>query len=422
MLEINWNPQEITNPHFLPFYENKSRYLVFYGGAGSGKSHFIAQKHLLRIILSIQRGYQEKFLFLRRVKRTCRHSVFSLFKRYVQQANLTKYCQINKTDTSFHFVNGSEVLCEGLDNPEKLKSIERVTSLWVEEATELDHDSNIQIDLRLRGEDIPAYAQICYSFNPITKLNWAYKEFFERENPNILTIDHSTYKDNQHLDDNYIQVLNRLKERDEIFYKIYALGEWGVLGNLVYTNWIVKKISQNPLDYDTVRCGLDFGFNNPSAFIKIGLKDDDIYVFNEFYQDRLTNNELIRELKITQAPDKEPILLKQDYVIADSAEPDRIREFKQAGYNVKASKKGKESVRRGIEWVRRRKIYIHPSCINTQNEISMYKYKDKKDTDKDEYEEPLDFKNHLMDALRYAVEDYVLYEKHDMESLGIAIA
>lgn len=412
MLKIDWDPEKISNPHFLPLYENKSRYLILYGGAGSGKSHFIAQKFLFRILLSFQRGYTEKFLFLRRVKRTCKHSVFSLFRRYIFQAGLSKYCQINKTDMSFHFENGSEVLCEGLDDPEKLKSIEGLTSVWAEEATELDHESNIQIDLRLRG-NIKAYFQICYSFNPITKLNWAYKEFFEKEDDET-TIDHSTYLNNQHLDKKYIEMLQNLEKRDEIFYNIYALGEWGVLGNLVFTNWVEKNISQNPLDYDTVRDGLDFGFNNPSAWLRIGLKDDDIYIFDEFYRAGLTNNELIRALK--------PQIAKDIIIIADGSEPDRIKEFKQAGFNVKASKKGKDSVKRGIEWTRRRKIYIHPSCINTKNEISMYKYADKKKTDKDEEEEPVKFKDHLMDALRYAVEDYVLYEKYDMESLGIAIA
>lgn len=411
MKEIIWNPQELTNPHFLPLYEDKSRYLVLYGGAGSGKSHFVAQKFIFRILLAIQRGYTEKFLFIRRVKRTCKHSVFSLFRRYIQQAGLSKYCQINKTDMSFHFVNGSEVLCEGLDDPEKLKSIEGITSTWIEEATEIDYESNMQIDLRLRG-NISSYFQICYSFNPISKLNWVYKEFFEKEDPDNIKINHSTYKDNRYLDDKYVEILERLKEKDEVFYKIYALGDWGVLGSLVFTNWVEKDISTNPEDYDAIRCGLDFGFNHPSAFIRLGLKDDDVYILDEFYQSNLTNNELIRALR--------PQITKKDLIVADSAEPDRIKEFKQSGYNVKASKKGKDSVKRGIDWTRRRKIYIHPKCINTKNEISMYKYK--KDRDGNVLEDPVEFRDDLMAALRYAVEDYVLYEDYDAESLGVAFA
>lgn len=312
---------------------------------------------------------------------------------------------------SFYFPNGSEVFCEGLDESEKIKSYEGITSVWIEEATEFNQEGFLQVDLRPRGIDIPSYIQICLSFNPITKLNWAYKEFFQKENTDI-KLHHSTYLDNKFLDAKYIQVLENLRERDKVYYDIYALGKWGILGNLVFTNWIEKEISTNPLDYEVVRFGLDFGFNNPSALIKIGIKDNDIYVFDEFYRTGLTNNELIRALK--------PQIKEDDDIIADSAEPDRIREFKQAGYNVKASKKGKDSVNRGIDWIRRRKIYIHSRCVNTLSEIQIYKYKDKKDTDKDEQEEPVSFKDHLMAALRYAVEDYVLYDKQDAESLGVA--
>lgn len=312
---------------------------------------------------------------------------------------------------SFHFLNGSEVFCEGLDESEKIKSYEGITSIWIEEATEFNQEGFVQVDLRPRGIDIPSYVQLCLSFNPISKTNWAYKEFFQKEDDDI-KIHHSTFLDNRFLDTKYIQVLENLEERDKVYYDIYALGKWGVLGNLVFINWVEKEISINPLDYEIVRFGLDFGFNNPSALIKIGIKDNDIYVFDEFYQSGLTNNELIRALK--------SYITEDDNIIADSAEPDRIREFKQAGYNVKASKKGKDSVKRGIDWIRRRRIYIHPACINTLNEIQIYKYKDKKDTDKDEPEEPVPFKDHLMAALRYAVEDYVLYDKQDAESLGVA--
>lgn len=414
MNEINWNISEKTNEHFLPLYENRSRYLVLYGGAGSGKSHFVAQKHLLRIILSIKRNYQERFLFIRHVKKTCRQSVFALFKLYVNDAGLSKVTNINKTDMSFHFPNGSEVFCEGLDDPEKIKSYEGITSIWIEEAPELNREGFIQLDLRPRGKNIPSYVQICLSLNPVSKLNWVYKEFFQKENPDI-TLHHSTYKNNRFIDDKYVQVLEDLKKKDKVFYDIYALGKWGVLGNLVFTNWIVKEISTNPLDYEIIRCGLDFGYNNPSAFIRIGIKDDDIYVLDEFYQSGLTNPELIRALK--------PQVTEEDDIIGDSAEPDRIKEFVDAGYNVKASKKGKDSVKRGIEWTRRRKIYIHPSCVNTQNEISIYKYKEgNKMKESDEQEEPVSFKDHLMSALRYAVEDYVLYDNYDAESLGVAFA
>ena len=169
---------EVTNEKYLPLYENKDRYLLLYGGAGSGKSYFAAEKILVRILVAIKRGYKEKFLVLRKTQPALRKSVFALLKAYIDRWGIGPVVQANKTDMSFSFVGGSEIICSGVDDPEKLKSIEGITSVWIEEPTELSMNDFLQVDLRLRG-DTPSYKQIILSFNPISRTSWLHSYFFE---------------------------------------------------------------------------------------------------------------------------------------------------------------------------------------------------------------------------------------------------
>ena len=413
---------EVTNEKYLPLYENKDRYLVLYGGAGSGKSYFAAEKILVRILVAIKRGYKEKFLVLRKTQPALRKSVFALLKAYIDRWGIGPVVQANKTDMSFSFVGGSEIICSGVDDPEKLKSIEGITSVWIEEPTELSMNDFLQVDLRLRG-DTPSYKQIILSFNPISRTSWLHGYFFEPPKkstdirqksayirqefsdtrqkstdtrPESTYICHSTYKDNRFLDDEYIKVLEGLRDKDETYYQVYALGQWGVLQNLIFKNWVEEEIPVDDQYYDAVLNGLDFGFNHPSALVRVGVKDDELYIFDEIYEKGLTNNELIslvREKRIRQV------------ITADSAEPARIEEFRKAGIAIKPSIKGPGSVKDGIDWVKRHRIHIHPQCVNTVKEIGAYKYKE--DKNGNVFDEPVPFNDDAMSALRYAVEELV---------------
>ena len=185
-----------------------------------------------------------------------------------------------------------------------------------------------------------------------------------------------------------------LKEQDYIYYQIYALGEWGVLGNLVFANYVVEEIPTDESMYSSIFQGLDFGFNDPSAFVKVGLKDDELYILEELYERGLTNNELIPRV---QRKANGRVMM-----IADSSEPDRIKEFKQAGFKVRGADKGQGSVKAGLDWAKRKRIHIHPGCYNFIKEIQGYKYRE--DKDGNVFDEPVDIDNHLMDAFRYAIE------------------
>lgn len=395
------NLKEITNDIYYPLYANKDRYLVMYGGAGSGKSHFAAQKLLIRIIKAIKHGYKEKFLALRKTGPAVRKSVYSLIKNYIQKWNLSKLVDINKTAMTFTFEGGSEILCSGLDDPEKIKSIEGITSIWLEETTELTPDDFTQCDLRLRGET-PSYKQIVMSFNPISHLSWLNERFFQDKTPEKTKIVHSTYRDNRFLDKEYVDILEDLKNQDKTYYDVYSLGLWGVLSNLVYNNWQVDStVTKDRLFYDDIYTGLDFGFNNPSALLQIGIRDETIYIFNELYEKGLTNTELIKKCK--------GIVRDEDIIIADSAEPARIEEFCNAGYMVEPCTKGDKSVKHGIDWIKRHKTLIHPDCVNTIAEFKTYKYK--QDKEGNIYDDPVKFKDHAMDALRYGLEPLMIEER-----------
>jgi len=388
--------KEVINEKYYQYLKCKERYLIFYGSAGSGKSHFIAQKLLIRILVGMKTGKRHKFLALRKTQPAVKKSVFALLNMYIRLWNIGGLVTINKTDMTFKFVGGSEIICTGLDDPEKLKSIEGITGAWLEEATEFTLQDYIQVNLRIRGRS-DTYKQIILSFNPISKSNWVYRHFFEG---NIGVHVHSTYKDNRFLDEEYIRVLEELKEQDKTFYTIYALGEWGELKGLIYGNW--QEINEYPdsFDLDEEIVGLDFGFNNPSAAIRVGIKENNLYIDEVVYESKLTNPDLINRIK--QYDDWNEIE-NLDYK-ADSAEPDRIEEFMRDGFSVYPARKGKNSVKDGIDVVKRYKIFVTRRSTNVIKEFRNYKWKE--DKDGNPLDEPVKFLDHSMDAIRYAILDY----------------
>ena len=183
-----------VSPSFYPLLTNQDRYLVLWGGAGSGKSVFISQKIILRILKAIEGGYKEKFLILRKTQPAAKRSVAAELKARLDEWGLGALYKFNATELIFKFAGGSQILCGGLDDPEKIKSIQGITGIWIEEATETSFDDFTQCNLRLRGIT-PRYKQIIVSFNPIDFQHWLKKRFFD-ENPTAdeTTCHHSTTK------------------------------------------------------------------------------------------------------------------------------------------------------------------------------------------------------------------------------------
>ena len=398
-MQINIDQHSILNsinPSFKQLLVNKDRFLVLRGSAGSGKSVFTAQKFLLRIISGMKKGYQHRILALRKASPHARSSVFKEFRDLVSHWGMTDICKINKTEMSLNFIDGSEILCSGLDDPEKIKSIAGLTSVWLEEAPEFSIDHFRQINLRLRGKT-EDYYQMVMSFNPVSKQTWLFSEFFENPKANA-TCHHSVYTDNLYLDDAYKQELENYKDIDRYYYMVYALGEWGVLGGLIYNNW--KEVERFPKNVNMKIHGIDFGYSNSeTSVVGIGKGDHGFFCKELLYQKKMTNQDLIDWL--------ERNVKKSDILYADSAEPARIMEIKRAGFYIKPAKKGKNSVINGIDYLKRQKLFITSDSVNMLKEIASYKWKEDKkqssDNEKVYLDQPVPVHDHCLDGARYGI-------------------
>ncbi len=231
-----WQDLKATNNLcFLPLFFDEHRYLVLKGGGGSGKSIFAGRKVLERA--TSEPGH--RVLVCRKVGRTIRNSCFDqLCGQIVKHYPLSGY-RFNKSDLNITFANGSTILFAGLDDVEKLKSIYDITMIWIEEASELEEGDFNQLDIRLRT-DFPHYLQMILSFNPVSITHWLKKRFFDRRDERA-TVHESTYKDNRFLTQEAVRTLEAFKERDEYYYMVYCLGQWGVTGKTVFN---AKAVSE----------------------------------------------------------------------------------------------------------------------------------------------------------------------------------
>ncbi len=418
-MEIDLNDlDKATNEAFYPLYKCKDRYLILWGGAGSGKSYFAAEKILVRCLYGLEHNIKHKFLCLRKTQPAARKSIFALFQEYISDWGLTNIIHVNRSIMEMTFKNGTQIVCGGLDDPEKIKSIVGVTGVWLEEPTEITIDDFTQVDLRLRGIT-ESYKQIMLSFNPITITSWVKKRFFDdvkkgdivkavfpsSERHRIVrqirgkvlevftTLHHSTYNDNRFIDPQYMAILEDLINRDRNFHNVYALGKWGVLKGLIYDNW--DTVSKWPDKFEKHGFGLDFGFsNNPSCLIEVGITGDEIWEREHFYETGLTNQDIAARMNNC---------LPDDYnlVCADCAEPKSIQEIKNCQINIFPCAKGKDSVVHGVQLVRQHKVHILNDSINLIKEKESYKWAE--DKDGNTRNKPVDFMNHLMDAERYII-------------------
>jgi len=382
--------KQLSNPKYYSLFSNKDRYLVLYGGAGGGKSWFVCEKIIIRTLK--EKG--NRFLVIRKVARTLRRSVFQLFRDYIIRWGLTSLFTVNKTDMTIECKNGNIIYFAGVDDPEKLKSIEGITSIWIEEATELNLEDFEEIDRRLRGKNVN-YKQIILTYNPILNTNWTYKRFFEGSNKNT-TIIRTTYKDNKFIDENYKQLLEGYKGNTRT---VYTLGQYGQLENAIYTNWQMIDDKDFP-DSDEAIYGLDFGFIAPNALVKIvvDMEEKKIYLHEEIYKTRQTTAML--------ATDMEDLGLKDKKIIADSEAPEKIEELKGYGFSyIEGANKGKGSVIAGIDFINQFTLYITKSSTNIKKEAEGYQRH--KDKDGNIYEQPEKGMDHLMDAFRYPM--YTVY-------------
>lgn len=392
-IEIVLNPNRF-NRLYWRLKEANTRFIINFGGAGSGKS-FTQTQHEIKKALK----KKEKILVIRKVNTTLKDSVISLFTTILNDWKLTSLYKENKSLQYIQFINGSQILFKGMDDPEKIKSIAGITRVWIEEASELTKDDFMQLNLRLRGAE---KLQMTLTFNPIDEEHWIKKHFFDT--PEIrekTTIIKTTYQDNKFIDEAYKAELESYQNIDKNYYKIYALGEWGgITDGRIFTLW--EQIERFP-EVDGYWYGLDFGFtNDPTAIVKTVRFKQKIYLDEVLYKTGLTNADIASNL-FASGYSGEP-------VICDSAEPKSIVELQLLGINAIGADKRPGSIMAGIDFLRRNKVLVTQRSSNIIKENRYYQWKQDK-TGKF-INQPKDWLNHGIDAIRYAysLKDFSLKE------------
>lgn len=391
-----------ANASFREVDQSRKRYIVMKGSAGSGKSVDTAQHYILRLM----RDKGRNLLCVRKADVTNRDSTFAelqsaIFRMfgdqykkywYINSANMLLECKANHNQVIFRGVNDDK-------QREKLKSITfkrgKLTDVWIEEATEITQSDFEIIDDRLRGE-LPAgqFYQIRLTFNPVSAHHWIKKVFFDRPDPDVLT-HQSTYQGNRFIDEAYHRRMLRRKEVDPEGYRIYGLGEWGEVGGLILKNYVIEDFDRSPERFDYMVNAQDFGFNHADCIGAVGFKDGELYLCRELYVFERDTDEIIQLA--------EGKFEKHLTMYCDSAEPDRIKMWKKAGYRAVPVRKEPGSVHAQIDYLKQHRIHIHPSCVNTIKEIQQWKWQRNEKTG--EYlDEPVPIFDDAMAMLRYSIE------------------
>lgn len=405
-LKLNFKePSKVFNKNIFEILTNYDNFTeVHYGGGSSGKSHGVIQKVVLKALMKWP--IPRRILWLRKVQSTIKDSLFEDVKACLINFGIWDLCEWNKTDNKVVLPNGATFLFKGLDNPEKIKSIKGISDIVMEEASEFTLNDYTQLTLRLR-EKKHMKKQIFLMFNPVSKLNWVYKYFFEHgeEMENVM-IRQSSYKDNKFLDDITRNNLEMLAKRNPSYYKIYALGEFATLDKLVFPKYEKRLINKDELRHLPSCFGLDFGYvNDPSAFIhsKIDVKNKKLYIIEEYVKQGMLNDEIANVIK--------QLGYAKEEITADSAEQKSIAEINNHSITrIRPAMKGKDSIISGIQYLNQFDIVIDERCFKTIEELDNYTWKKDKNTG-EYYNEPVDTYNHCIDALRYSVEMLMINNK-----------
>ena len=398
-IQLNLNKKIFTPKAYPYIFDYSTRWEFWYGGAASSKSYSITQKLIIR-------ACREKITIAvcRRYGSTLRNSCFSLFKEILAKWKLTSYVKIKETDMSIEFPNGSKIIHLGLDDEQKLLSINNVGCFWIEEAFEVPREIVEQINLRMRAKN--ANQQIIMSWNPISKNSWIY-DFVEVNPPKDSIKLHFTFKDNPFISQEYIDAMEDMRVRNPTKARIYYYGEYGINPEgLVLTNWRAEEF--NPMELAAAglehRAGIDLGWIDKTAIID-SLYDREnriIYVFNEFYKSGCQLSEIAAAIDNMQ--------LKKTKIYVDSAEPRSIQFLKNEGINAVGCAKGKDSVKAGLMFLQDNLIIVRPSCRNFIMELENFSYIKSKQTG--EWTEDTTHEwSHAIDACRYAYSDIYTNKK-----------
>lgn len=369
----------------------KNRYEIYYGGGGSGKSYGAMTKVILKSC-----GNKRTVLVIRKVRATILDSIYSLTKEILDQVlgDFGMDYTENKSELTLTLSCGSKFIFKGMDNPEKIKSINGITDIVIEEATELTFEDFTQLDIRLRPQD--QNPQIFLMFNPVSKVNWCYKHWFLRNDLKNTLIIKTTYLNNRFISDEYKKTLENLINFNKSYYKVYCLGEFSTLDKLIFNDFEILDINESEILNLECSVGLDFGYvNDPTAIIRICISNDSIYILEEFAETGLLNHQIYKKIN--------DLRLEKYEIIADSAERKSIDELRGMGLKIRHCSKGSGSILNDINLILSKKVKIDRKCVKTIEEFQNYTWT--RDTISGEYiNKPIDKNNHLIDALRYALQ------------------
>lgn len=398
---------KIVGKGYYKYWNFKGRFRVCKGSRASKKSKTTALNFIVRIL----KYKQANLLVVRKTFRTLKDSCYAELKWAIERLGVAKHfeCKVSPLEITY-LPTGQKIYFRGLDDPFKITSITVSKGvlcwLWIEEAYEITTEADFDIlQESIRGQ-VPTelFKQITLTFNPWNESHWIKKRFFDcNGNEDIFTTT-TNYTLNEWLDDSDKKMFEDMKKNNPRRYNVAGLGNWGIVDGLVYENWEeqhfnledIKKIPGIKSAF-----GLDFGYTNDPSALWCGMVDESnkvIYVFDELYKKGLSNESIYENI------------LKMGYIkekiTADSAEPKSIDRLRDLGiHRIKGARKGRDSVNNGIDYIQGFKIIIDTKCVNFLTEIANYTW----DTDKfdKKINKPIDDSNHLMDAMRYALESYV---------------
>ena len=399
---VSVNLPDVVGGGYGTFWRFEGRYRVCKGSRASKKSKTTA----LNFIYRIMKHPQANLLVVRKTFRTLKDSCLTDLKWAIKRLQVEDYWETKTSPLEITYKpTGQKILFRGLDDPLKITSITVDVGYlcwgWIEEAYEITSEADFDVlDESIRG-DMPEglFKQWTLTFNPWNEHHWLKKRFFDVESPDVLAMT-TDYRCNEWLDAADLRLFEEMKSRNPRRYRVAGLGNWGIVDGLVFENWEERAFTLEEVKECVTCCGLDFGFSiDPTAFVVafLNLKTKELYIWDEIYRKGMSNR-AIADAIINAGYSKERIT-------ADSAEPKSIEELKGYGLRVRAAKKGRDSVRHGIQWMQDLRIYIHPRCVNLIVEFSNYTW------EKDKYgnaiNTPIDDFNHGIDGCRYACEKYI---------------
>ena len=400
---------DVVGKGYKEFWNFKGRYRVCKGSRASKKSKTTA----LWFIYNLMKYKGANLLVVRKTYRTLKDSCYTELMWAIHRLGVDAFFNCTQAPLEITYIpTGQKIYFRGLDDPLKVTSITvdvgSLCWLWIEEAYEINSEADFDmLNESIRGEvEPPLFKQITLTFNPWNDRHWLKKRFFD--NPDADTLAMTTnYTCNEWLDKADLQVFETMKVKNPRRYQVAGLGNWGIVDGLVYENWKEQEFNIEDVrtSATTSVFGLDFGYtNDPSALFCgiLDVKNKKLWVFDEMYEKALSNKDIYNNIV--------DMGFVKEQIIADCAEPKSIDELKYYGIRrIQGAKKGKDSINNGIQWIQELEIIVHPRCVNFLTEISNYQW----DSDKfgNKVNKPIDCFNHLMDAMRYALEKYITGNK-----------